>query len=33
MRTLRLGDRTISYDTGLEMVHTTGEAKEVTVIE
>ena len=22
MRTLRLGDRTISYDTGLDMVHT-----------
>ena len=25
MRTLRLGDRTISYDTGLDMVHTSGE--------
>ena len=27
MRTLRLGDRTISYDTGLDMVHTSGESK------
>ena len=26
-RTLRLGDRTISYDTGLDMVHTSGESE------
>ena len=28
MRTLRLGDRTISYDTGLDMVHTSGESND-----
>ena len=26
MRTLRLGDRTISYNTGLDIVHKSGES-------